>query len=81
MRSYGLDALESAAPPASNEVDADTVRAFLDDIASADVTRFKALGLGEDLRLKGRDFTGGALELSSHIVHLVSFRDGLHETH
>jgi hypothetical protein len=81
MRSYALDALESAPPSVSNDADGDGVRAFLDDIESANVTRFKALGLGEDLRLQGRDFTGAALEVSGHIVHLVSFRDGLHEIH
>ena len=79
MRSYALDALESAPPSANNEAHSDSVRAFLDDIEGANVSRFKALGLGDDLRLKGRDFTGAALEVSGHIVHLVSFRDGLHE--
>jgi hypothetical protein len=78
MRSYALDALESSPPSASNETDNNAVRVFLDDIESASVTRFKALGLGDDLRLNGRDFTGAALEVSGHIVHLVSFRDGLH---
>lgn len=81
MRSYALDALETAPPSVNNETDSDTVRAFLEDIEGANVTRFKALGLGDDLRLKGRDYTGAALEVSGHIVHLVSFRDGLHEIH
>jgi hypothetical protein len=75
------NALESSPPAANNEAGTSAVRAFLDDIEGASVTRFRALGLGDDLRLKGHGFTGAALEVRGQIVHLVSFRDGLHEIH
>jgi hypothetical protein len=77
IRSYAVDALES--PAATNELATDAVRAFLGNIAIADVTRFKALGLGDDLRLSGRGLAGAALEISGQTVHLVSFPRSLYE--
>jgi hypothetical protein len=73
IRSYAVDAIEI--PPASgrDELTSGAVRAFLDDIGGAGTTRFKALGLGDDLRLNGLALAGAALEVSGRIIHLVSF--------
>jgi hypothetical protein len=79
VRSYALDALESVGAPNTSRVTTDAVRAFLDGIAAASSTRFKALGLGDDLRLEGLGLAGAALEFSGQIIHLVSFPGSLFE--
>jgi hypothetical protein len=79
VRSYAVDALERRTVSVTNELATDAVRAFLGDIADAGVTRFKALGVGDDLRLAGRGLAGAALEISGQIVHLVSFPRSMYE--
>ena len=55
IRSYArIDAMESPAAAGTNGVaSAGAVPCFLDNIGGANTTRFKALGLGDDLRLNG----------------------------
>lgn len=79
IRSYAVDAMESPATVVSKGLASDAVRAFLDDVAVASTTRFKALGLGDDLRLSGLSLAGAALEISRQIVHLVSFPGTVYE--
>lgn len=73
LRSYAVDALEHAASNGSTRPGADAVQAFLGDTAAAGIGRFKAIGLGEDLRLEGATLAGAALEHEGGIVHLVAF--------
>ena len=72
LRSYALDAIETAAgkPLAPSEVD---VRGFLDSIQAAAAERFNALGEGEDIRLTGERIAGGALASQGRVVHLAGF--------
>jgi hypothetical protein len=72
-RSYALDAVETAAADAP-AVPRDLAEAFLADVEKADVERFPAVGLGEDLRILAPRVAGGALLLDSQLVHLCAFR-------
>src|SRR5262249_7113631 len=73
IRSYAVDALESSAISDGLAPTNDSVRAFLDDVSSAASMRFKALGIGHDIRLNGLALAGAALEVSKQIVHVVAF--------
>ena len=76
LRSYGLDALESAGrekPAKETRISAAIADAFLKRISSAKVEEFPALGEGTDLRLSGRNMTGAALAADGHIIHLSAF--------
>lgn len=73
IRSYAIDAMESPIPVVSKDLGVEAVRSFLVSITAAEATRFKALGLGDDVPLKGPHLAGAALEISGQVVHLVSF--------
>src|SRR5215471_18454770 len=73
IRSYAVDAMDRPSTAVGNGPTADAVRAFLDEVGGPNTTRFKALGLGDDLRLDGLALAGAALEISGQIVHLVAF--------
>jgi hypothetical protein len=45
----------------------------LNETAAAGRTSFKAVGLGQDLRLDGNNVSGAALEVSGRVVHLIAF--------
>ena len=81
IRSYAVDAMESPTTVADSGLVTDAVRAFLEDVAVAGANRFKALGLGDDLRLNGLALAGAALEVSGQIVHLVSFPSSVYADH
>lgn len=71
VESYGLDALdrsEEKRPRARR----DPAR-FLASISKADVETFKAVGLGQDLRLKSAGIAGAALEVDEKVVHAIAF--------
>jgi hypothetical protein len=70
--SYAMDALETGnrrplAPPA------DEVRRFLDSLKAGAAERFDALGEGQDIRLKGKGVSGGALAAGGRVVHLAGY--------
>ena len=46
---------------------------FLEKVKNASTERFDALGEGDDLRLSGEAFVGGALQAEDRIVHLAAF--------
>ena len=74
LTSYALDAIDESrheAPSAKPE----DCRALLADVLRADCRAFKAVGLGEDLRLCGAGVKGAALELDGRVVHLCAFRE------
>jgi len=75
VQGNALDALDCARrglePPAPTLGQA---RAFLDEVAAAEVGRYEAVGMGFDLRISRGNLTGGALELDGRLVHLYAFR-------
>ena len=76
VNSYALDALDYHTPlfPAPDRGDAE---AFLEILRDTAITRYPALGLGEDLRLAGRNLEGAALVHQERLVHLVAFDTGI----
>jgi hypothetical protein len=73
LTSYALDAIDESGheAPAAR---AEDCRALLADVLRADCRAFKAVGLGEDLRLSGTGVKGAALEVDGRVVHLCAFR-------
>jgi hypothetical protein len=69
--SYGLDALDNAHGPASDAKP--QPKKFLKAIQAAPRAQFKAIGLGEDVRIDGGKIIGGALAVEGKLVHLVAF--------
>jgi hypothetical protein len=79
VRSYAIDALDvletadASQDAAEQAPNPELVRGFLDQTAAANRTSFKAVGLGQDLRLDGEKVSGAALEVAQLVVHLVAF--------
>jgi len=73
VRSYALDALRRGQGATDNFASSDA-DAFLADVKRASPRRFKAIGLGDDLRFAEDDLVGGALLLDDRVVHLAAFR-------
>lgn len=71
VQSYGLDALDHARDPVSDGKP--QPERFLTAVKKARAERFKAIGLGEDLRISGDKVVGGALMVDGKVVHLVAF--------
>ena len=74
VTSYALDAIDESAAHAPAAQDADC-RTLLSDVLRADCRAFKAIGLGEDLRLGGEGIKGAALAVEGRLVHLCAFRE------
>ena len=71
VHSYGLDALDRAdsAPRRTTP----RPGRFLSALKDAERERFPAIGVGDDVRLTGRDVVGGGLVVGDTVVHLVAF--------
>ena len=72
VRSYALDAVETSSQKRNSAIEGD-VENFFGMIRAATIERFPAVGLGEDLRLKSRSLSGGALVVDSVLVHFCVF--------
>ena len=71
IRSYALDAIEERQDAAAN--DAQSITDFIQAVATAPADSFKALGEGDDLRIRSSSITGGALAAHGRVVHLCAF--------
>ncbi len=71
VQSYGLDALDSTHGPVSDTKP--QPKRFLKAVQAAPREEFKAIGLGDDVRINGRKIVGGALAVDGKLVHLVAF--------
>ncbi len=72
VRSYALDAVDTQAPvksPASGEL----AGAFLRNLGEAECFAQPGVGLGKDVRIKGRGVSGAALWADERYVHLCAF--------
>jgi hypothetical protein len=74
VTSYALDAIDEFAEDARELQDHDC-KALLADVLRADCRAFKAIGMGEDLRLDGSGIKGAALACDGRLVHLCAFRE------
>jgi hypothetical protein len=73
LRSYGLDALEErgmAEPATEPAVD---VAGLLSSLRTTQAGRYKALGLGEDIRFDSDSMIGAALAENGTLIHLAAF--------
>ena len=69
--SYALDALRhrsEASPPAAG------AESLIADLQKAQGSSFRAIGLGEDVRIDEAHLVGGALLYDDRVVHLAAFR-------
>ncbi len=73
VRSYALDAIEEPLTIANPPIEA-VVGRFLADMQAAALSRFPAVGEGEDLRFESGEVAGGALYAGNRVVHLCAFR-------
>ncbi len=73
VRSYALDALDSAPQEPSHPDLQEMVAGFRQAIAAAQVQTLPAVGIGEDVRLHAAQLAGGALVADGRIVHLSVF--------
>ena len=73
VRSYGLDVLEereTREPEPAPEID---LSDLLKSLSGANAKRYKAIGLGEDIRLDSDSVIGAALTDNGALVHLAAF--------
>jgi hypothetical protein len=71
VQSYGLDALDSTHGPVSDTKP--RPQTFLKTVQATPREQFKAIGLGEDVRISGEKVLGGALIADGKLIHLVAF--------
>ena len=71
VQSYGLDALDHVDGPVSDA--GPQPERFLAAVKGAACERFRAIGLGEDVRISGDGLAGAALTQDSTVIHLVAF--------
>lgn len=71
--SYSMDAIE-VQPTAVPKAAVTAVKEFLNDLQQTPVERYAALGIGEDLRLRGKRVQGAALLAQERLVHLSAYR-------
>ena len=71
VRSYALDAVESPRPARMPTAEAAAV--FLKAVGAAPGDLFKAVGLGDDFRLRDAAVSGAALFADGELVHLCAY--------
>jgi hypothetical protein len=71
VRSYALDALETAAAPGG--AGCISIPGVLEGIATATLFTQPAVGLGLDVRIDGKSMSGGALWASDRYIHTCAF--------
>lgn len=71
VQSYGLDALDHSGAPVSSGKP--QPKRFLSTLKKAARESFPAIGLGEDVRIKGSTIVGGGLVVDGKVLHLVAF--------
>jgi hypothetical protein len=71
MRSYGLDALDTAI--GGDVFATPDPQRFVEAISRATCTVYPAVGAGRDLRFEGGGIVGAALETTNGVVHTVAF--------
>jgi hypothetical protein len=80
VESSALDAIDVGGEGSADGGREEEAGRFIGAVARADVERFDAIGLGEDLRLRAPHIAGGALLAEGRVVHLCAFRINAGET-
>lgn len=72
VRSYALDALDTA-PPRNEPASVEAVCALITQIGAAESFAEQALGIGKDVRLAGPEISGAALWAHERYIHICIF--------
>ena len=72
VQSYALDAIDAG--DREGKAEKQSAKKLIEDAHNAAVEQFPAVGEGDDLRLRGKRLSGGALVVEERIVHLSVFR-------
>jgi hypothetical protein len=86
VRGYALDALDAELGrrremQAGGGVSVALAERLLGALASCGAQAYPAVGLGQDLRIRGDALTGAALQVEETFVHLGAFAMGQHRRH
>jgi len=81
VRSYALDALETATAAVPIRTGNVSIKGILEGIAAATIFTQPAIGLGQDVRLSGRTMSGGALWAADRYIHICVFATSAAEAH
>lgn len=75
VRSYAMDAIDARNDPDDSPAESLEWQAerFLAGLSQAPSTTFKAIGIGQDVRIRGPRVTGAALVVGNRTVHLCAF--------
>jgi hypothetical protein len=72
IRSYAVDAMEKSRGEGELATRADAER-FLGNLVKTEMEDYDAVGLGNDLRLRGHGLVGGGLTVDGELIHLAAF--------
>ena len=72
VESYALDALELVGRE-KKPADINVLKDLLDRVGDARVDAYPSVGLGEDIRISARGFTGSCLAVEGRVIHLALF--------
>ncbi|MBK7729472.1 MAG: hypothetical protein IPJ33_13535 [Gammaproteobacteria bacterium] len=75
VTSYALDAIDERSDKAVAGTGADC-QTLIEAIRRAERSHYRAVGLGEDVRLDSPEINGGSLIVDDRLVHLCAFRMG-----
>ena len=75
VTSYALDAIDERSDEAVAGTGADC-QTLIESILRAERSHYRAVGLGEDVRLDSPEINGGSLIVDDRLVHLCAFRVG-----
>lgn len=73
LRSYALDALEERKRAVEEGDAVSKARDFLERLRRVSMSRYPAVGVGDDIRFDDPQISGGALILGDRLIHLCAF--------
>jgi hypothetical protein len=81
VRSYALDAMETATAAVRRRTGSVLIQGILEGIATATIFAEPAVGLGQDVRISGQAMSGGALWAAHRYVHICAFSRSAADAH
>ena len=81
VRSYALDAIETAAAAVPRRTGNVSIKGILEGIAAATLFTQPAVGLGQDVRISARPMSGGALWAADRYIHICAFAMSAADAH
>lgn len=81
VRSYALDALETATATVPRVARHVSVHGILEGLATAATFTQPAVGLGQDVRISGKRVSGGALWAADRYIHVCAFATSAVQAH